>query len=70
MSADELAKHLNEYCKINNYADNYAESCISIPEAVNKAVAYNNGNVVVLAFGSLSHLNTIREAYEEWIKIK
>ncbi len=40
-----------------------AESCTSIEEAVEKAVKYNNGNVVVLAFGSLSHLNKIREAY-------
>lgn len=70
MSADELALRLNEYYNTNNYDGNQAESCISIPEAVNKAVTYNDGNVVVLAFGSLSHLNTIREAYEEWIKIK
>lgn len=66
MSSEELATRLQEYHKDKNFA----ESCSSITEAVNKAVNYNDGNVVVLAFGSLSHLNTIREAYEEWIKRK
>lgn len=40
-----------------------AKSCSSIKEAVYEAINYNNGNVVVLAFGSLSHLNKIREEY-------
>lgn len=66
MAADELAMRLKEYRSDKNYA----EGCASIQEAVKKAAAYKDGNVVVLAFGSLSHLNTIREAYEEWIKIK
>lgn len=70
MSAEDLALQLNEYYNEGNYDYRHAENCISITEAVKKAVTYNDGNVVVLAFGSLSHLNTIREAYEEWIKIK
>ena len=37
-------------------------------DAVKQAVTYNNGDVVVLAFGSLSHLNRIREAYDEWTR--
>lgn len=61
MSADELAMRINEH-------KNIAESCADIPEAVDKAVKYNNGDVVVLAFGSLSHLNRIREAYNEWTR--
>lgn len=61
MNAVELATKINEH-------KNIAESCTDISDAVDKAVTYNNGNVVVLAFGSLSHLNRIREAYKEWTR--
>lgn len=61
MAADELARHINN-------RKNIAEACGSITEAVKSAVTYNNGDVAVLAFGSLSHLNRIREAYDEWTR--
>lgn len=69
MAADELAARINRhFCDSNNTKP--ATACNSINEAVKQAVSFNDGNVVVLAFGSLSHLNTVREEYEKWIKIK
>lgn len=61
MPAEELAEHINK-------KKNIAEACCNIEAAVERAVTYNNGDVAVLAFGSLSHLNRIREAYNEWIR--
>lgn len=61
MAAGELAMRINEH-------KNIAEGCSDITEAVERAVKYNNGDVAVLAFGSLSHLNLIREAYNEWTR--
>ena len=61
MPAEELAGHINK-------KKNIAEACCNIEAAVERAVTYNNGDVAVLAFGSLSHLNRIREAYNEWIR--
>ena len=61
MPADELAGRINK-------KKNIATACRDITDAVEQAVTYNNGDVAVLAFGSLSHLNQIREAYEEWTR--
>lgn len=61
MKADVLAEHINKRRDI-------ATACRDISDAVEQAVTYNNGDVAVLAFGSLSHLNRIREAYNEWTR--
>ena len=61
MAAEELKEFINK-------KNNIATACLNIDDAVKQAVTYNNGDVVVLAFGSLSHLNRIREAYDEWTR--
>ncbi len=61
MKAKELAEHINK-------RKNIATACNDIEDAVEQAVTYNNGDVAVLAFGSLSHLNRIGEAYKEWTR--
>lgn len=61
MKAEKLAEHINK-------RKNIATACGDIEDAIKQAVTYNNGDVAVLAFGSLSHLNRIREAYEEWTR--
>lgn len=61
MAAEKLKEFINK-------KNNIATACLNIDDAVKQAVTYNNGDVVVLAFGSLSHLNRIREAYDEWTR--
>lgn len=63
MSSRQLADIINTYKEC-------ATACVSISEAVERACRYNDGNTAVLAFGSLSHLTTIREAYMQWIRRK
>lgn len=51
-----------------NAKRNIATACASLQEAVNAAVEYNGGESLILAFGSLSHLNSIRASYIEYMK--
>lgn len=71
MDSARLAERIQKLCggsDPNTLDEVSAESCQSIDEAVLQAIRYNGGNAAVLAFGSLSHLNEIRKAYQKWIK--
>ncbi len=60
LSAKTLAQYIKKYYDVVGVS---VTECASVKEAVNAALAYTKPEGVIVAFGSLSHLSLIDDAY-------